>query len=107
MLENNLIGNRIRELRKLSKLTMSDLAKSTNSSSGYISDLENGKLLPGIEKLISICRSLNISLNEFFNTTDIATPIPQHFKDFYKKNSDLTPSQLEALDITIKALKKD
>jgi len=65
MLENKIIGDRIRTARMLSKLTLKDLAKEINTSYTTLSRIEKGIKPVTIEQLIKICEHTNKPLNYF------------------------------------------
>ena len=58
-----MIGDRLKQLRKSKKLTQQELAKLINTSSGYISEIENGKKVPGGEFLLSLKRFFGVSVD--------------------------------------------
>lgn len=88
------IGKLLRKVRKEKDLTMKELAELTNSSQGYISDIENRFTIPSIPKLIEICSVLGISLKELFDDkTDII-----NCPEFYHQIKDLSSNQLELLN---------
>ena len=59
----NLIGFRIREIRKRHELTQEHLAEATGLSDGYISKIERGARV-SLESLLLIADALDVSLNE-------------------------------------------
>jgi transcriptional regulator with XRE-family HTH domain len=58
----NIIGSAVHAARKASKLTLRELGSKVGTSAGNLSDIENGKSVPGGELLISIQRTLNINI---------------------------------------------
>jgi transcriptional regulator with XRE-family HTH domain len=58
-----MIGDRLKQLRKEKNLSQQALAKKLGTSSGYISELESGKKLPGTELLLSLKREYDVDLN--------------------------------------------
>ncbi|WP_152657088.1 helix-turn-helix domain-containing protein [Oceanobacillus sp. CFH 90083] len=60
------IGKRIRNLRLSKDLSVNGLAKKAYISRSYLSDIENGRTAPSLDKLTVICDVLDISLSEFF-----------------------------------------
>jgi len=60
------IGNAIRERRKSLGLTLADLAKRTNVSLGYLSQIELGKNSASIETLYRIALGLRIRVADLF-----------------------------------------
>lgn len=105
MLEDNFIGNRINELRLKLNFTMGQLAELINTSPGYISDIEKGKALLSIPKLLSICQAFNITLSEFFNDGIQPTPLTPELKSLLDSARELAPEQLQALTEFIKTMK--
>lgn len=61
-----LISKTIKKLRLEKKLTQDDLAYLSGLDKTYISLIERGKRNPTVLSLYAICRSLEISLSEFF-----------------------------------------
>ena len=58
------IGERIKTLRKESKLTQVELAKKSNISRSYLTDIENDRYNPSLETLKAIANSLNVNLSD-------------------------------------------
>ena len=63
---SNLLGKNLRILRKNKNLSMQKLAEKIGSSTGYISDVENGNAVPGGGFIYSLKRALEVDLNAFF-----------------------------------------
>lgn len=61
------IGEKIRELRKLNKLTQAELAKKSNISRSYLADVERDRYNVSLDTLQSIAKALNASMNLFFD----------------------------------------
>ncbi|MEN6325762.1 MAG: helix-turn-helix transcriptional regulator [Syntrophomonas sp.] len=101
-MDNNFIGNRIRDLRKIYGKSSNQFAVMIGSSSGYISDMENGKNTPSVDMLVKICSGLGISLSEFFNDDDIPLS-PELFK-LLESARKLTPDQLSALQVFLNTI---
>ena len=62
----NIIGERIRYLRKSKKMNQLDLAFEAGIHTTYLSDIERGAVNPSISVLYSIAEALNIELSEIF-----------------------------------------
>ena len=60
------LGAAIRERRKALGLTLADMAKRTNVSLGYLSQIELGKNSASIETLYRICLALGIKMADLF-----------------------------------------
>ena len=53
------VGKRIKEIRKKKKLTLRELSKKADISISFISDIENGRSNPSLERLKSIAAALD------------------------------------------------
>jgi transcriptional regulator with XRE-family HTH domain len=62
-----LIGARIKELRRSKGMSQEALAEKTGISSKYISSIERGKENPTLDTFIKLADALNIELSEVFN----------------------------------------
>lgn len=56
------VGNRIKDIRKKKSLTITELAKYTDLSVGYLSNIERNQTSPTLRNLSTICSALNLSL---------------------------------------------
>ncbi len=87
-IENDLnsLGEKIRRLRKEKGLTIEQLAEQTDSSKGYIWELENRDTRkPSAEKLVKIAAILNVDI-EFLLDNSKHTPDDSVLKNaFFKK----------------------
>ncbi|MGD9995069.1 MAG: helix-turn-helix domain-containing protein [Salinivirgaceae bacterium] len=63
-----IIGLRIRELRKAKSLSQEALANNAEIDRTYMASVENGKRNISIINLEKIIKALDISIAEFFNT---------------------------------------
>lgn len=63
----NEIGINIKKARKNKKLTQRELSEKVDISRNYISDIECGRYIPSVEKLLLIATALSIDLNIFKN----------------------------------------
>lgn len=68
MSKKNILGNRIKEWRKLKKLTQEDLAGLVNRSTEAISMIERGINNPAPETIQAISDVLKIPIHEFYKT---------------------------------------
>lgn len=55
------IGSRIKELRKSLKITGKEIKEKTGISTGNLSEIENGKILPSSTAIIELSKVLNCS----------------------------------------------
>ncbi|MDU2492067.1 helix-turn-helix transcriptional regulator [uncultured Clostridium sp.] len=63
----NEIGINIKKARKDKRLTQKELSEKVDISRNYISDIECGRYIPSVEKLLLIASVLGIDLNIFKN----------------------------------------
>jgi len=61
------IGKRIKEIRKASNSTISDVANKAGVTAGLISRVENGRTIPSLPVLLKIIDSLDIEVTDFFS----------------------------------------
>jgi transcriptional regulator with XRE-family HTH domain len=66
----NAVGVRIRELRTVQGMTLTELARSTGLSVGLISQVERGLTDPSLETLRRIARTLDVPLFRLFREPD-------------------------------------
>lgn len=61
---------RLKELREYKDITQADMAKILNISQQHYSLYETGKTVMNVEKLIILCKTLNISADYVLGLTD-------------------------------------
>lgn len=64
------LGERIKELRKSSKMTQVDLAKKLGITKGTVSTWETGNRTPGFDALNFMCDLFEVSLDYLMGRTD-------------------------------------
>ena len=64
------VGLEIRQLRKASAITISNLSEMTGLSRGYLSQIERSISTPSIKALHSISRALGVTISWFFSPED-------------------------------------
>lgn len=64
----SIYGQRVRTLRKKSKLTQAQLAERIDVSTNFIGMVERGERNTTVDKVFKIAEALNITLAEFFKT---------------------------------------
>ena len=69
------VGERIKELRTKSGLTVNKLANEAGVSQSYLRDIELGNKQPTVEYLEYICEALKITLASFFDVTSELDPL--------------------------------
>lgn len=60
------IGERIKDIRKKNKKTISNIANAADVSNGLISRIENGRTIPSLPVLLNIINALEIKVSDFF-----------------------------------------
>ncbi|MGE5415744.1 MAG: helix-turn-helix domain-containing protein [Acidobacteriota bacterium] len=73
-MEEQIIAQRIRQIRNEKDLTLEDVARRTGFTKGLLSKIENNKVSPPVSTLAKIARALDVSLGDLFSTAD-AQPI--------------------------------
>ena len=63
-----IFGLRVRELRRKSKLTQSELAEKIGLSTNFIGMVERGERNTSVDKIFKLAKAFNISLAQFFET---------------------------------------
>ncbi|WP_313559206.1 helix-turn-helix domain-containing protein [Ruminiclostridium cellobioparum] len=91
------LGSRLREFRKKANLSTTKLSEITGISSGYISELENGKKSdPSFEIIYRLLRGINVSVDSFMNDTPVV-PLSPESKELVDIFNSLSSSKRKAL----------
>ena len=61
------LGRRVRDLRLARHLSQEELAHRCDAYRTYVSTLENGRIMPSIEVLVTICRVLDVTISDFLD----------------------------------------
>ena len=69
---NEIIGNNIKELRKINKLTQFDLADKLNYSNKTISRWESGEIIPDVQTINKLSEIFEVPISKMFEP-DIST----------------------------------
>ena len=68
-------GEKLRQLRISWMLTMQALAAHLSTSSGYISNVENGKVTPNIDFAVKVARFFGVSIDQLLrDELELDTP---------------------------------
>ena len=68
-----MIGDNIKQIRELKKLGVNELARRSNISGSYLSNIEKGiKTNPSIDALEKIAEALEVSVDEFFKSEPLS-----------------------------------
>lgn len=66
-LNKKLFGKKIKDYRERSQLTQFELGERVGISQNFLGDIERGKKLPSISKLILLSNALKVSLDTLFS----------------------------------------
>lgn len=70
MVNNNIVAERIKEIRIENKLSQTKFGDILYVSQDTVSLWENGKSLPNAEQIIEICRRFNVSADYLLGLAD-------------------------------------
>lgn len=110
------IGSKIRLLRKDLNMSITDLAKSAELSTGLISQIERNIVVPSVASLWKVAKSLNVSIGYFFDEENKAAVNPivkrENRKKIMTSNSSaiyelLTPNLNRKIEFLHIILEKD
>lgn len=90
--EDPILGERIRALRKRRKMTLSQLAQDCDLSAGYISQIERDLAYPSIPALVKLARSLGVTVQWFFAGTSV---VPQEERGYVVRSGNRLKIQYE------------
>ena len=64
------ISNRLKEKRKINRITLETLAREVGVTKGLLSQIENNRTVPSLSVLLGIIRALHVDFNDFFDKLD-------------------------------------
>ena len=94
-----LLGGRIKEFRKLRKLSQEQLAEKVNIDSKHLSRIEVGRGFPSLDTLENLAKALNVELKDFFEFAHKA-PSQKELKEIL--NSLLKETDEEKVRLIVK-----
>lgn len=97
-------AQRLKELRKISNLSVYKLAQISEVSATYIHEIERGEKQPSIPIVEKLCKAFGIEVSDFFITNSSIMPDPK-LQELINIASTLSIEQLNALIHTAKAMK--
>ena len=71
MLDIELIGHKIKTIRKQKKISQEKLAEIIEMNTRSILRIENGQTIPTLDTLLKIAIALNVDIKDFFETDTI------------------------------------
>lgn len=102
MKSEQLLGKRIRELRRTHKMTIEQLAERAGINDKYLGSIERGEQNPSFKVVTEVARSLEVELSDLFrfeHTEDNEKVLRQKIADLLKR------SDLRQLQILFKIIK--
>ena len=92
----NSFGQKLKQVRKLKKLTQAQLAERAGANEKHISKIETGVYFPTYKTLIKILNALDLTLEDIgLNTTTLLKDNPFYVKSMQIINGALTEQELE------------
>ncbi|MBE7074566.1 MAG: helix-turn-helix domain-containing protein [Clostridiales bacterium] len=99
---NLVIGNNIKELRKIHKMTQNDLAEKLNYSNKAISRWESGEVIPDVSTLNNICDIFDIPITQIFEKELTKSKVAKEYK--FKMGNRLAITLLSVLMVWLAAI---
>ena len=84
----NLVGSRIRELRKGRHLTQTELSEKIGVAQSDLSRMEQGEYKVGLDTLFKLLQVFDLKIGEFFGEADTAGPEDRQLVTEYRGLSD-------------------
>jgi transcriptional regulator with XRE-family HTH domain len=69
------VGQQVRTLRRMRKMTLEELARRGEVSVGLVSQLERGRGNPSFNTLVQIAHALNVPIGRMFHTAEETSPV--------------------------------
>lgn len=93
------LGYKLKAAREERRLTQERLAEIVGISPGYLSEIENKKTIPSFMILCSLCRTLNLSLDDiiYHTDSDSARNISRLISQCNEKQLYVIQSMIEAM----------
>ncbi len=66
----------LKQTRKAARIPLRELAERTGISYVYISQIENGKAMPGVDVLHRLCQGMGITIYDYLEAAGVAGRIP-------------------------------
>ena len=82
-------GSRLRELRKNKNISIAELSKLSNVSTGLISQIEREMVIPSVVSIWRLAQALDTNINYFFDEDDVDDKV------IIRKNDHRTRTEAE------------
>jgi len=83
----NLLGDYIREQRKLAKLSLREMARLTDVSNAYLSQIERGLHAPSVRIMQAVAKALDVPVDDLINM--MPGPAQGRFRDTAPGHADV------------------
>ncbi|HBG42623.1 MAG: helix-turn-helix domain-containing protein [Bacilli bacterium] len=104
IMESQIIGSRIREVRIKKGMSQAELAVKANISLPHISDIELGKTRMMLASFVRLTEALQVSADSLLRT-DIPEVKGLYQNEFAEILSDCTPAEIDSILKIVKELK--
>jgi transcriptional regulator with XRE-family HTH domain len=84
----NLVGSRIRELRKGHHLTQTELSEKIGVAQSDLSRMEQGEYKVGLDTLFKLLQVFDLKIGEFFGESDTSGPEDRELVTDFRELSD-------------------
>jgi len=84
----NLVGSRIRELRKGRHLTQTELSEKIGVAQSDLSRMEQGEYKVGLDTLFKLLQVFDLKISEFFGESETTGPEDRELVTEYRELSD-------------------
>jgi transcriptional regulator with XRE-family HTH domain len=84
----NLVGSRIRELRKNRHLTQTELSRRIGVAQSDLSRIEQGEYKVGLDTLFKLLQVFDLKIGEFFGESETTGPEDRELVTEYRELSD-------------------
>jgi len=99
-----LLGARIKELRKLRNFSQEELAEKVGIASKHLSRIEVGKSFPSLDTLEKLATALNLELKDFFEFSHLLNTREKLKENIVKLLNEADDEKLRLLMKIIKAI---
>lgn len=100
MYENE-FAQRLASLRTQKGISARDMSLSIGQNPGYINTIENGKSFPTMTNFFYICEFLNITPQEFFDTS---SNCPERLRKLMENIKKLSVEQIDSLTVIVNGM---
>ena len=100
-----IVGKRVKEVRKRKRLSQAQLAEMSNISTQYLSQIETAKKQASLQSLVSISNALEISVDELLTGNRLNGPT-EYIQEVSDMFTDCTRYEKRVMYETLNELKR-